>query len=360
MGLRFRKSIKIAPGLKINLNKNSISATVGTKGAHYTVNSKGKRTASVGIPGTGISYTQTTGGKSKVSSKKADTSTNSYTYSQPNNTEPNNNDKKWYQKTGWIIAWLILFFPVGLFLMWKYSDWKKAIKVIVTALFACFTIAAITSPTLEDVSLSADTSKTYDIKQDIPIKATVSPSDYELSDTDFNISGGELKISDGKITFSAIKGGTYEVYVKHEDIKSNTLKFKIEDKKAIAKKKAEEAKKKAEEEAKRKAEEEAKRKAEEEARIAAEQEAQRKAEQEARLKAEQEAKRRAEQNTPPANQTHTQAPQQSSQSGGTVYWVSGGSVYHSTPNCATLKRSSNIRSGSITESGKSKPCKVCH
>ena len=43
MGLRFRKSIKIAPGLKINLNKNSVSATIGTKGAHYTVNSKGKR-----------------------------------------------------------------------------------------------------------------------------------------------------------------------------------------------------------------------------------------------------------------------------------------------------------------------------
>ena len=47
MGLRFRKSIKIAPGVKINFNKKSISATVGTRGAHYTVNSKGKRTASV-------------------------------------------------------------------------------------------------------------------------------------------------------------------------------------------------------------------------------------------------------------------------------------------------------------------------
>ena len=55
MGLRFRKSIKMAPGVKINFNKKSISATVGTRGAHYTVNSKGKRTASVGIPGTGIS-----------------------------------------------------------------------------------------------------------------------------------------------------------------------------------------------------------------------------------------------------------------------------------------------------------------
>ena len=45
--------------------------------------------------------------------------------------------------------------------------------------------------------------------------------------------------------------------------------------------------------------------------------------------------------------------------GQTVYWVSGGSVYHTTPNCVTLKRSSNIQSGSISESGKGRCCKVC-
>ena len=56
MGLRFRKSIKIAPGVKVNLNKKSTSITFGGKGVHYTVNSKGKTTKSVGIPGTGISY----------------------------------------------------------------------------------------------------------------------------------------------------------------------------------------------------------------------------------------------------------------------------------------------------------------
>lgn len=322
MGLRFRKSIKIAPGVKINLNKKSVSATVGTKGAHYTVNSKGKRTTSVGIPGTGISYTQTSGGGSKTTPKKADTSTNSYTYSQPNNTGPNNNDKKWYQKTGWIIAWLILFFPVGLFLMWKYSDWKKTIKMIITVLFACFTIAAITSPTLEDVSLSADTSKTYDIKQDIPIKATVSPSDYELSDADFNISGGELKISDGKITFSATKGGTYKIWIEHDDIKSNMLKFKIEDKTAIAKKKSEEAKKKAEEEAKRKAEEET--------RIAAEQEAKRKTEEETQN----------QQNEDP-----------------TVYITNSGRKYHRA-GCRHLKSETPMKLSEVK--GAYEPCKVCN
>lgn len=58
MGFRFRKSIKIAPGVKFNINKKSVGMTFGTKGAHYTVNSKGTRTKSVGIPGTGLSYTE--------------------------------------------------------------------------------------------------------------------------------------------------------------------------------------------------------------------------------------------------------------------------------------------------------------
>ena len=39
MGLRFRKSVKVAPGVKLNLNKKSTSVTFGGKGAHYTVSS---------------------------------------------------------------------------------------------------------------------------------------------------------------------------------------------------------------------------------------------------------------------------------------------------------------------------------
>lgn len=70
MWLRFRKSIKIAPGVKLNINKKSCSVTVGKRGAHYTINSKGKHTASVGIPGTGLSYTHTSSGSKKNLSNK--------------------------------------------------------------------------------------------------------------------------------------------------------------------------------------------------------------------------------------------------------------------------------------------------
>lgn len=59
MGFRFRKSVKILPGVKINFNAKSASVTFGGKGAHHTISSTGKRTTSIGIPGTGISYSKT-------------------------------------------------------------------------------------------------------------------------------------------------------------------------------------------------------------------------------------------------------------------------------------------------------------
>lgn len=46
----------------------------------------------------------------------------------------------------------------------------------------------------------------------------------------------------------------------------------------------------------------------------------------------------------------------------TVYWVDSGDVYHSTRNCVSLKRSTNIRSGSVNDAnkaGKQTKCKLC-
>lgn len=57
MGLRIRRSIKIAPGIKLNIGKKGFnSVSIGKRGAHYTIGKHGTRTT-VGIPGTGVSYT---------------------------------------------------------------------------------------------------------------------------------------------------------------------------------------------------------------------------------------------------------------------------------------------------------------
>jgi hypothetical protein len=57
--LRFRKQFRLAPGVKLTLNKHSMSFTGGVRGAHLTYNTKGYRTTSVGLPSTGLSYRDT-------------------------------------------------------------------------------------------------------------------------------------------------------------------------------------------------------------------------------------------------------------------------------------------------------------
>lgn len=57
--MRFRKSIKVAPGIKLNVTKKGVSSvSLGGKGV--TVNTGGKRgtKATFNIPGSGISHTE--------------------------------------------------------------------------------------------------------------------------------------------------------------------------------------------------------------------------------------------------------------------------------------------------------------
>jgi hypothetical protein len=56
MAFRFRQSFRLLPGVRLNLSKSGISASLGIRGAHVTVGPRGT-TTSVGLPGTGLSYT---------------------------------------------------------------------------------------------------------------------------------------------------------------------------------------------------------------------------------------------------------------------------------------------------------------
>jgi hypothetical protein len=56
MGFRFRRSVKLFPGLRLNFGKRGISASIGVRGAHVTYGPTGTRTT-VGLPGSGLSYT---------------------------------------------------------------------------------------------------------------------------------------------------------------------------------------------------------------------------------------------------------------------------------------------------------------
>lgn len=57
MGFRFRKSIKIAPGVRVNVGKKGSSVSIGGKGATVNFSKKGTKTT-IGIPSTGVSYSK--------------------------------------------------------------------------------------------------------------------------------------------------------------------------------------------------------------------------------------------------------------------------------------------------------------
>jgi hypothetical protein len=55
MGFRFRKRIRLAKGLYINLSKKGGSLSVGGRGASMNVSKRGVRDT-FSVPGTGLSY----------------------------------------------------------------------------------------------------------------------------------------------------------------------------------------------------------------------------------------------------------------------------------------------------------------
>ena len=59
--MRYRKSIGLGKGVRLNVGKGSLGISAGVKGAHVSVNSRRGVTTSVGAPGTGVSYSKTRG-----------------------------------------------------------------------------------------------------------------------------------------------------------------------------------------------------------------------------------------------------------------------------------------------------------
>ncbi len=54
MAVRYRKSINLGGGIRLNLSKSGIGVSCGVPGLRYSVNTSGRRTRTVGIPGTGL------------------------------------------------------------------------------------------------------------------------------------------------------------------------------------------------------------------------------------------------------------------------------------------------------------------
>src|SRR5262245_9946429 len=72
MALRFRRSLSLLPGVRLNLTGGGASVRVGVKVFGYPVCTSGQR-ITVGLPGTGLYYTQKVGGEGTPKSVRSGT-----------------------------------------------------------------------------------------------------------------------------------------------------------------------------------------------------------------------------------------------------------------------------------------------
>lgn len=275
------------------------------------------------------------------------------------------------------------FFITNIYMIIQAVKKKFRKKLLLPPLicFILFIIGASLMPSstkvaIKTIQISLENQETeYDINQTIPVSISVEPSDADISDLTYISSAGKsdtFTFTDNKIETGTAEG-SYEIYVKCGDIESNKLSITVVD--VAARKAAQEqaeletqkqAELEAQEEAQKQAELEAQQKAQEEAQKQAELEAQQKAQEEAQKQAELEAQQQAQEEAAAAqtqqNTTTYSSDTSDSQqnTSGTVYWTPNGEVYHSTKDCPSLGRSKTILSGSISESGKSRPCKNCY
>jgi hypothetical protein len=55
MGLRYRRSVRLFPGVRLNFSRSGVSTSIGVRGASVTIGPRGTY-ANVGLPGSGLSY----------------------------------------------------------------------------------------------------------------------------------------------------------------------------------------------------------------------------------------------------------------------------------------------------------------
>lgn len=173
--------------------------------------------------------------------------------------------KAWYKSKLAIILLLIFIFPVGAYLMWKYSGWGKSTKIalsIVMGLFFVLVVYSATNPTpdislnnVKDGRISTD-NKDYIVSGTVyPIDAVVTVNSKDALRSGNRFSANiELKEGDNQITVKVVtknKVTTDEQFIIHRTTAAE-MKTKLDSEKAAKEKTAEAAAKKADEDAAKK------------------------------------------------------------------------------------------------------------
>lgn len=289
-------------------------------------------------------------------------------------------------------AW-ILFIPAIFLYRRKFREEPLRKKKYTAALgtlsllsLCTFGYAQASAPDVEKISISPTSNYEMDVNSEYPINIQVQPEGARPKKLELVTDNGLLTLDYSRGESSCLikssgKTGESNVYLKTPDGKnSNAIHISVTDKKAEAKKKAEEeakekaekeaklqaeaeAKQKAETEAKQKAEAEAKQKAEE-ARLQAEAAAKQQAEEEARLQAEAQAKQQAEEEARLQAEAEAATAQEAEAAAAQpveqMVWLSAtGDKYHRIPNCGNMNPDKARQIPLSQAEGSYQACKNC-
>lgn len=154
MGFRFRKSFKVAPGVRVNFGKKSTGISIGGKGGRISFNSKSGARVSTSIPGTGISYSTKLGGTSSHSNsskRKASSAATQKASLSPRSIY--NVPKQPVPRRGWYIVLAVLFIISGIcYLATEIST--AVITSLIGVIMFCFTYITKPIPKIDYVQFN--------------------------------------------------------------------------------------------------------------------------------------------------------------------------------------------------------------
>jgi hypothetical protein len=168
MGLRFRRSINLGHGVRINVSKSGVGLSAGAKGARVSVGPRGVR-KSVGIPGTGIYYSTQKSLKQGQTHSMKDGSVAASAAAEAKRADREariDADVKladdlskiklgpWYKLAPCAVSALFIIPPLGIVLMWAFSKWSASKKILISIPAAVWTfiwgvVAWFCSPYME-------------------------------------------------------------------------------------------------------------------------------------------------------------------------------------------------------------------
>lgn len=101
-----------------------------------------------------------------------------------------------YKKDWFIFLSLMFFFPLGVFLMWRYTSFKKSTKIIISLAFAIFFVLALTLPDSDSDEETNNSTQQHETKESNKVET---PASNAKEDTKINKENNSINTNDSNV-----------------------------------------------------------------------------------------------------------------------------------------------------------------